>query len=519
MRHGTLALFVRAMRVDSRSLKLYMGLLAFLFGTMMALYSAHVDSIRLSAPGRSFFRWMLYIDMVAIFLMATQYFSISIVEEKEEMTLGLLKMAGISPVGLIAGKGIPRLLLVSILLILQFPFVTLAITMGGITAHQIFAGMIALLSFAFMGFGIGIYASVAARTAKGASSITMWLMLFVMLIGYLLFLVDSLFTYWGWTMPTMISSFREFMNSIAINHRFSVITATGFSGSYFSQQVYAHIFIGVIGSAAAWIIFERATKNEMPVAPPRLKSSMKRSSALRPGRPWSPNAMLVNPLAWKDFYFGSYGRAGLIGRVMLYPIIGVGFTALIYLVGGERLTVKMTGTVLLFVCLGGICVELIGIAGRFVNDEIKHNTWQSLFLLPTTVPGVVLSKLTGCLLAISPVFAWFFVGCVMGFENVVDFFDDVTRNDEGIIVFFCMFTAFCFVTVLTFALSITVKWGAGALAIGLTWLLMMCSVFCGQFLLRSPSEGYALVVAFTAWCVIALLLMYSMERLARLAQK
>ena len=75
------------------------------------------------------------------------FFATAITEEKEEGTLGLLKMAGISRVSILLGKSTSRLITAILLFLVQLPFTLLAITLGGVTLGQIFAAYWALLAY------------------------------------------------------------------------------------------------------------------------------------------------------------------------------------------------------------------------------------------------------------------------------------------------------------------------------------------------------------------------------------
>ena len=109
MLHGIFALFFRSLRGDSRSFWVHLSwgfLLLVIYG---ALCFAQVQGASLGAPGRDFFRYVIHLDAVFVTLLGISYFSSAISEEKEEDTLGLMTMAGISPLGILAGKSGGRL--------------------------------------------------------------------------------------------------------------------------------------------------------------------------------------------------------------------------------------------------------------------------------------------------------------------------------------------------------------------------------------------------------------------------
>ena len=131
MLRGIFALFFRSLRGDSRSVWVHLAWLFLLLVIYIALWFAQVQADYLGAPGRNFFRYVIYLNAIFVTLLGVSYFSSAISEEKEEDTLGLMTMAGISPLGILLGKSTTRLFQVFLLLALQYPFTLLAITLGG----------------------------------------------------------------------------------------------------------------------------------------------------------------------------------------------------------------------------------------------------------------------------------------------------------------------------------------------------------------------------------------------------
>ena len=88
------------------------------------------------------------------------------------MTLGLLRMAGIGPLALLSGKSIPRMFGAVLLLSSQFPFTLLAITLGGVTIHQVTATYYSLLSYTLLLANVALFCSVVSRRTSGAAFAT-----------------------------------------------------------------------------------------------------------------------------------------------------------------------------------------------------------------------------------------------------------------------------------------------------------------------------------------------------------
>ena len=80
---------------------------------------------------------LTWVNIWFITLVGVTYFSSAITEEKEERTLGLLRMADIGSGSILLGKWAPRVVGMLSLVAVQFPFTLLAITLGGVTQAQV----------------------------------------------------------------------------------------------------------------------------------------------------------------------------------------------------------------------------------------------------------------------------------------------------------------------------------------------------------------------------------------------
>lgn len=134
---GILALVERSLRADARSLASHLARFGLIVAIYIALCVGLEQSAWFGAPGLRFFTGIAYLNVTFMSLLGIGYFSTTISEEKEEHTLGLMLMAGISPLGILIGKSGGRLLQALLLIAVQYPFTLLAITMGGITTAQV----------------------------------------------------------------------------------------------------------------------------------------------------------------------------------------------------------------------------------------------------------------------------------------------------------------------------------------------------------------------------------------------
>lgn len=179
---STLALLGRSLREDARLLRSHAARLLFLGLIYFSLKEAQAYGSAWGAPGLNFFESMSWWNFIFILLIGVSFFATAITEEKEEMTLGLMRMAGISPVALLLGKSTSRLFRALLLLAVQFPFAVLAITLGGVTLHQVLATYVALAAFLILTANVALFCSVCTKHSRTASWMT-FLLLVVSLIG------------------------------------------------------------------------------------------------------------------------------------------------------------------------------------------------------------------------------------------------------------------------------------------------------------------------------------------------
>ncbi len=167
MINKTLALSVRALRVDARSKMSHLLRFGLAIIVMMSLISIQESNTN-SAPGLSLFSWIVYTNAVLISIMVPLYFANAITEEKEERTLALLLIADVNPATIVLGKALPRLFTLLFVLIVQFPFTMLAITLGGVSFTQIAAAYLALMAYALFVACLALFCSVMMRLSANA---------------------------------------------------------------------------------------------------------------------------------------------------------------------------------------------------------------------------------------------------------------------------------------------------------------------------------------------------------------
>ncbi|MFP6701923.1 MAG: hypothetical protein VB861_09285 [Planctomycetaceae bacterium] len=312
MLRGTMALMIRGLRFDCRRWQMhalrFLLVAIFLFALVIS-WVEYVVSIGTS-PGLSFFSYITYTNFAFITLGGMSFFTSAITEEKEEQTLGLLKMAGVNPLGILLGKLGPRLANALLLLAIQFPFVQLAVTLGGVHHRQIQAVYVTFTGFIFLMAGLGLLASVVARRTRGAALIVSA----AIMIPLITQMAMAIFGRSGSSHP-LLTEAREAIVWISIwsvVERLSAILSLGFDDSPLQLQFYCHL-----GGAAAlfltsWFIFEPCTRQPHTAAESGQVSRQVRSRIRL--RTLGLAILIVLPLAVIVFVAYPFARAAVTGQ-------------------------------------------------------------------------------------------------------------------------------------------------------------------------------------------------------------
>jgi ABC-type transport system involved in multi-copper enzyme maturation permease subunit len=484
---GTLALMTRSLRTDSRLLRHHFFRLLFILVIYCSVFTAHSMSFIFGAPGLWLFQWMTWLNFVFISLAGIGLFASVISEEKEEETLGLLKMAGVRPLSLLLGKSTSRLLTVGLLLSLQFPFTLLAITLGGVSLHQILAVYLALLAYIAMVANLALFWSVYCRRSSGAAlGVFLLLTLFFIVPPMVRELCQSILISPATTLARTLATFflpvSEWLCAASVVNALTKILATGFVTSPFTVQVNSNFAAAAGLFALSWVTFDRFTRDHVSAGPERSVRSHRRGVLkwLGPGRAWTP------ALVWKDFHFLAGGFSLMLAKLILYGMVVVLFGYLDYYWGRSVDWQELGGMTMVSALMAG-GVELSLYSSRIFHVEIRWTTWPPLVMLPLSLLQTVASKVAGCLLALFPVLAYLALG---GLLDSQDFFEALT---EWPIEpwFWVTLLIFAFFLHLTALLTLFVKWGALPLAIGIMFFgYMFFAMAIGiVFMLLAPRFG------------------------------
>ena len=503
---STLALLTRSLRVSSRQLRTYTIAFLLVAGVLWTMAWSHQTSDIFGAPGLRFFSWMTSLNFYFISLAAASYFSTSITEEKEEMTLGLLKMAGVNPVSILLGKSSPRMITSMLLLTIQFPFILLAITLGGVTFHQVFAAYCTLLAYLALTANIGLFTSVVFRRSNTASFVTgTTLVAYFVALPLLNFALTVYLASGNGNFVSIVSWLQQEvftpLLSMSAYQRKSQILITGFADPAIGTQVISNLIGAGVFFFLSWLAFEKCTENEKPAAPTRGMLSFRgKPRIFGAGRTW-PMAMV-----WKDFFFVAGGFGTLIAKWIFYGIVMVGFYILFVFLGSQWGNFKifdaeLLGNTLMISMLIVIMVEIPFLLGRSLRDELQWRTLQTLAILPSPLPQVGYEKYLGALLGLIPAAGYFCLGVLVNAGDFVGAFAETVTSTGG---WYSILSYLFFVQVCVF-LSAFMKWGALPLAFVIMIGYNSCLFGMLGLLIPRAGEGVFGVVGFiTAFITVVL---------------
>lgn len=471
MYYGLIALLTRALRLDSRQLRNHLFRLAFVSFIYLAMLGATIQSATVGAPGLSFFQNIAWLNVLFITCAGIGYFSSAITEEKEEETLGLLQMAGLNHIGILLGKSTSRLIQVILLLVVQFPFMLLAVTLGGVTTHQIFAAYIDIFAFTVLLANTALVCSVVFQRGGNAAAVTtLLLVLYLVLPRIAAFelsdLISSGWTKSGWWKSVILTSL-EWTERSCLFYELHGVMQTGFNESILTKQVISNVIAGLLCFGLAWLLFGPSINNATPGGVSRglILKSTSRVKFLSPGRCWS------NPFIWKDFQFIGGGYSLFIGKFLAYvfllaAIVGVSM----YHSNWFGFNISDVGGIYFFSMLTALILEACISASRIFHDEIRLQTMSSLLMLPRSIPFMGYSKAIGCLFGLAPAAI-----CLAGAALLLPNFhiDDIPKIAIepffwGAVMIFLVFLH------LIALLSLFVKWGALPMAFFLMGPISTC---------------------------------------------
>ncbi len=506
MFHGVLALVGRSLRADARAWQPHLARLGLMGAIYVAVCVAIWESRSFAAPGLRFFYGIAYLNLLFMTLMGISYFSTPISEEKEEDTLGLMMMAGISPLGILLGKSGGRLVQALLLVAVQYPFTLLAVTMGGVTASQVGAVYLGLMAYMVLLGGFGLLCSTIGSSHRFAAT---WMIcglsayVFVPLTAsnYLSHLLRSGLNVAQIRTNLMLTTL-DFVSQVSVFQQVAKILNTGFGGTPWNFQVVSNVVLGVSCFGLAWACFGICSRQ--PASEPVTRGLVSRGRGLlrwfSPGRAWT------NPLIWKDFYFVS-GGLGMIPVRLAFCGVLYGIAVLQYQFYPQGFLSFYQGLLSL-----AVTVDASRVMARSLSDELRGQTLSALTLLPRSRPFVVYSKFAGALLGWLPALIVPALVAFLTADGRNNFIDMLRNPEASFLLSMCIL-----IPNLAALLALTMRWGAVPASIVFSYgLHLFVAVMLGrQNFLMNQFVGVVMLLAFSPACHLAIL--WQMRRLTERA--
>ena len=500
MNSALLALFTRALREDVRSKSMVWARAGLVGIVLLNLGTTQISMGWGGAPGLVFFKSVVWINFLFIALAGLSYFASAITEEKEDMTLGLLRMTNLNPLSILLGKSASRQIGALLLLISQIPFTLLAVALGGVTLAQIIAAYACLAAFTLLLGNVALFFSVMMRRSISAAVLTFGVM-FVFLFGSSLVRYPLLYTlaylqfipadlYAPWLEPL----FEKWQQASPI-FRLGEIGLTGFSEGPLCFQVVTNVLLALVFFLGAWAVFDFFCNEQADAAPPRalFSRSGKRFQLFRPGRPWK------HALLWKDFHFLCGGHFGAFMKIVIFgcPLVIANYVQRRF--NWAEIEWKKVGYLLIWCAALVTASEVAFVAGRVFWQERVWKTWSSLSMLPMSTRRIAYQKILGCLVSTWPAVLFFAFGVVLVSEDLLNGIAEIFRASDrrsssggelelmavtGFIFPFLLVVLFYHLIV---ALSLRLKWGALPLAFAITIVGTQITIMLAFLMLRGAA--------------------------------
>ncbi|MEZ5941723.1 MAG: hypothetical protein R3C18_10040 [Planctomycetaceae bacterium] len=476
----TLAMVTRSFRSDSRDIRSHlfrMGLPALFVATLMVV---QIDGGLRTAAGQNLFWTLAVYDYIFITFAAIAFFATAVSEEREAQTLGLLRMAGVTPLNILMGKWLPPMWTALLLIAVQLPFTLLCVTLGGILWHQIFAVFLSLLAHLVLVGGLALLCSVVATSSTRASTWTA-VLLAIWHVGTLI--LNAILGRFG--MPNLW--LRNFLGPYRIND----ICGASFSDSAFSYQVIANVIVGLAFMVIAYLIFDVTTTRIVTETKTSVSQKLRHAFSGRKRRAWA-----TAPLAWHSLHYVAGGPTWLFLRLGIHFGISFLFFLWILTLGVGRLEPDMIAVPLIFWGIVAATLEGAYLASQLFRSETTGQTWGTLCMLPENMSTIAYSRLAGVLIGILPGLICLGLGCLIIADELIRGLDD---EDFWIFLFY-----FLSIIIWGFHLatlfSISLDWSAWPVSIFLATVVVtiftVCSVICAET--TNGDEAFMLLAGMVA---------------------
>ena len=389
------ALLLRRLRLDLRGAA---GRLIRLFGAGMLLITilAAIENSRtIGSPGLVAFRWIVWCDAFLIGAASITVFAAIIAGEREGGTLGLLRMTGTSPLTLLLGQGMSGILIGCLLLLVQFPFIVLTITLGGVLWNQVLAAFLGVLAHLVLSAGIGLFFSTACKRVR--------------LSGVLCPGVPARALAWAVVRPVDRRPDEHRGKNLDCDragnrHLLELRRSTpGLDAAERDFDVVRHHRTR-FGSI---LVVDRRRGRPIRVKHARSWTTGRSSRAVVADHAFALEAgagpcVAGLPISGKDFRQFMGGQRGLIARLIIYTGVPLGVAWGMNHYTDARLDADDFGAMVFWFGLAFFVIELNAVASRLFRNELAEQTWSTLTLLPRPFVSVVGLKLVGAAVGLIP---------------------------------------------------------------------------------------------------------------------
>lgn len=488
--HGILALFIRSLREQVRGTSfawMRAGMATAVLLTLM-LYKQRAAN---GAVGLDFFYPFACYNAAMIIVAAISYFASAITEEKDEQTLGLLRMTDLSVLAILFGKSTSRMASGLMLLTVQFPFALLAVTLGGMSWEQVAIIYALLCAFLFFAANLGLLASVIAKNSGKAGLLTGILGFLYLGIGLPFAILKSFAEYVGFdTAATIIDDVGRTRVALAGPHAFFEALSINWGNSPWKETIVTFAISGTIAFLLAWACFGRFARDEAGEG--RRTEKRGKLGWLRPraGRAWQDG------VAWKDFHFMHGGWRTFWIKVAVYTWLTVwtwsdfsknrwyDFEYFMWLILAASIVVTL--------------IETAFAVSRIYRLEQRWQTLGSIYLLPRDLNALGRSKRRALLLSLMPAMAFLIISFIYGIPRILSASFD---SGEGFLAFSQMAVIIPLEVILHYRLvvwfSLRLKWGGLAAALVISFFGHIFGVSLLALGARSAS-GIPLIIILVA---------------------
>ena len=494
MIHGVLALFVRTMREENRRLTTYAVRLVLLL-LVLSVVAVNHQSFRFGggAPGRSVFAMVTTLNLAFICVVGLGYFASAITEEKEDGTLGLLRMTNLNPLSILLGKSTSRLIGVLLLFCTQLPFVMLAVTLGGVSLKQILTCYGIMMAFTFLLANLALFFSVMVRKTMQAVVFTLGALVLTF-VGF--WLLAGLFTAW---LDRDLGFAKLASLALAGNPFYSLeqVFNVGFDETQVIQPV-SNVVAGLVFFLLAWLIFDHFNQGEGRGATPGAARRRRVPVASKV----APTALRAKPrpgtlsVTWREFYYHYGGMKRFCQFLFLILILLGAFIGFGTSIAGDFPEIGEVGAMFFGFGVLAFFLRWALAMGSVFKHERKNRTWPSLSLLPRSIQRIAYEKVLASFFAALPGLLVAGFGIVILFLQPEELEFYFMFESDFIYGFSYGLALFLFASHLVVYLSLFLKWGALPVAVMVGYVFQMVLALV-TFFFRLTGESIA-----TLWIVV-----------------